>query len=460
MDFVWTNSRHRASLGNMELAVIGTGYVGLVAGTCFAEMGHTVVCIDNDADKIALLKAGGIPIYEPQLKELIENNAKRGRLSFSTDLAGSVQGKEVVFIAVGTPQSESGAADIRAVESVAREIGRALVGPTVVCTKSTVPVGTHKRIAAIIAEETDLPVDVVSNPEFMKEGAAIDDFMKPDRIIIGTQSESARDLMADIYAPFNRTSNRIVFMDPASAEMSKYVSNAMLATRISFMNEMANLCELLGADINKVRHGVGSDPRIGPSFLFPGVGYGGSCFPKDVAALTKMGRDHDLPLQVLEAVTRVNKRQKTVMVDKVVRHFGEDLSGKVFAIWGLAFKPQTDDMREAASIDIIEGLLKHGAKIVASDPEARETAAEIFGGRITILEDPYACLEGSDALVVVTEWHEYRRPDFKRIKALLREPAVFDGRNLYDPGRMAAMGFTYEAIGRAKDEEGPLDRQS
>lgn len=432
----------------MDLAVIGTGYVGLVAGTCFSEMGHNVVCIDNDEAKVKLLEGGEVPIYEPHLKTLIAHNSEKGRLRFSTDLATEVRDRDVVFIAVGTPQGEDGAADLTAVRAVAKAIGEAIVAPTIVCTKSTVPVGTHRLVRQLIEEVTDIPVDVVSNPEFMKEGAAIEDFMKPDRIIIGTDSDTAREVMTDIYAPFNRTSNRMVFMDPASAEMAKYVSNAMLATRISFMNEMANLCERLGADVGKVRAGVGSDPRIGPSFLFPGVGYGGSCFPKDVSALIKMGEDNELPLKVLSAVSAVNERQKEVLVDKVVDAFGADLKGKRFAIWGLAFKPQTDDMREAASVPIIRGLLDRGATVVGYDPEASETAKAVFGEQIEILDNPYACLDGTDALLLVTEWHEFRRPDFKRIKQLLAHPYVFDGRNVYNPERMRAMGFRYQCIGR------------
>lgn len=431
----------------MDLVVIGTGYVGLVAGTCLSEMGHHVVCIDKDEQKINLLKGGGVPIYEPRLKELIQYNVEKKRLFFSTDLPSSVKKAEVVFIAVGTPQSEDGSADISMVLDVARQIGRALTGPVIVAIKSTVPVGTAAKVKAAIAEVTEIPVDVVSNPEFMKEGAAIDDFMKPDRIIIGAASERAKEVMTDIYAPFNRTSNRMVFMDSPSAEMTKYVSNAMLATRISFMNEMANLSEKLGADIAKVRAGVGSDPRIGASFLFPGVGYGGSCFPKDVSALIKMGQDAGLPLQVLSAVDSVNDRQKLVLVEKLKRVF-PDLKGKKIGLWGLAFKPETDDMREAPSIKIIEALLAAGAEVRASDPEASETAKKIFGDRIKIETDPYEALRGADAMVVVTEWNEFRRPDFKQIKELLAQPYVFDGRNIYNPETMRSMGFHYVCIGR------------
>jgi UDPglucose 6-dehydrogenase len=433
----------------MDLAVIGTGYVGLVAGTCFAEMGHDVVCIDKDESKIKILEGGGIPIYEPRLRELIDHNVERHRLHFTTDLEAGVEKAEVVFIAVGTPMSEDGSADLSAVMAVAKEIGKAIRRPIIVCTKSTVPVGTAARIKAVITEVTDIPVDVVSNPEFMKEGAAVDDFMKPDRIIIGSDSDAARETMTDIYAPFNRTTNRMVFMDPASAEMTKYVSNAMLATRISFMNEMANLSERLGADITKVRLGVGADPRIGPSFLFPGVGFGGSCFPKDIRALRHMGEAAGMPLQVLTAVDEVNDRQKLVMLDKIVAKYGEDLSGKTFALWGLAFKPQTDDMREAPSIYIVKGLLERGARVKATDPEAMETARAVLDERVELVSDEYDALDDADALVVVTEWNEYRRPDFKRIKTKLKAPCVFDGRNVFDPVRMREMGFDYFCIGRA-----------
>ena len=433
----------------MDLAVIGTGYVGLVAGTCFAEMGHDVVCIDKDESKIKILEGGGIPIYEPRLRELIDHNVERHRLHFTTDLESGVEKADVVFIAVGTPMSEDGSADLSAVMAVAKEIGKAIRRPIIVCTKSTVPVGTATRIKATIAEVTDIPVDVVSNPEFMKEGAAVDDFMKPDRIIIGSDSDAARETMTDIYAPFNRTTNRMVFMDPASAEMTKYVSNAMLATRISFMNEMANLSERLGADITKVRLGVGADPRIGPSFLFPGVGFGGSCFPKDIRALRHMGEAAGMPLQVLTAVDEVNDRQKLVMLDKIVAKYGEDLSGKTFALWGLAFKPQTDDMREAPSIYIVKGLLDRGARVKATDPEAMETARAVLDARVELVSDEYDAIDGADALVLVTEWNEYRRPDFKRIKARLKTPCVFDGRNVFNPVRMREMGFDYYCIGRA-----------
>ena len=432
----------------MELSVIGTGYVGLVAGTCFAEMGHQVVCIDKDPAKIRILNQGGIPIYEPRLKELIEHNVEKKRLSFSTELESNIANSEVVFIAVGTPEGPDGRADLSAVRTVATEIGRAVKAPCIVANKSTVPVGTAQLVQELIARETDIPVDVVSNPEFMKEGAAVDDFMKPDRIIVGTDSESAREIMTDLYAPFNRTSNRMLFMDSASAEMTKYVSNCMLATRISFMNEVAALCERTGADVTKVRLGVGSDPRIGPSFLFPGVGYGGSCFPKDVSALLRLAEDQGTPFRVLQAADEVNARQKTILVDKIVKRFGEDLSDHAFAVWGLAFKPNTDDMREAPSISVVNALLERGAKIRGTDPEALATARAVFGDRLKLFEDQYQTLDGADAMVLVTEWNEYRRPDFKRLRSMLKRPIVFDGRNVYNPQRMRAMGFEYCGIGR------------
>jgi len=432
----------------MELAVIGTGYVGLVAGTCFAETGHTVTCIDNNEAKIEMLSRGEIPIYEPQLEDLVKRNVKKKRLFFTQDLEGTIAKADVAFIAVGTPEGEDGSADLTHVLTVARQIGKALTRPLVIVTKSTVPVGTGDRVKAEIAKVTSMHVDIVSNPEFLKEGTAVEDFLKPDRIIVGAESETAKAVMADLYAPFNRTSNRVVFMDVRSAEMTKYAANSMLATRISFMNEIANLCEKVGADVNKVRLGIGSDPRIGSSFLFPGVGFGGSCFPKDIRALVRTGEQHGSQMTILKRVDEVNDRQKSVLLEKVIAAFGEDLKGKTFAVWGLAFKPQTDDMREAPSITIIEGLLKRGAKVRAVDPEASKTAKRVFNDSITIEEDQYGILEGSDALLVVTEWNEYRRPNFKRMKELLKQPYVFDGRNVFEPDTMRKMGFKYTGIGR------------
>jgi UDPglucose 6-dehydrogenase len=432
----------------MELTVVGTGYVGLVAGTCFAETGHQVTCVDKDAQKIEMLRRGEVPIYEPRLPELIQRNVEKGRLSFTTDLAKAIQKTEVAFIAVGTPADEDGSADLSHVVAVAEQIGRALTQPILVVTKSTVPVGTGEKIKQAIANVTDIEVDVVSNPEFLKEGAAVDDFLKPDRIVVGCDSEEAKEVMTDLYAPFNRTSNRMVFMDLRSAEMTKYAANAMLATRISFMNEIANLCEKVGADVARVRSGIGSDPRIGSSFLFPGAGFGGSCFPKDIRALMKTSEEFGAPLTVLRAVREVNDRQKKVLVEKVVKAFGENLKGRQFGVWGLAFKPETDDMREAPAITLIEGLLARGATVVAHDPEAHENAKQIFGDSIRLVEDQYACCDGSNALIIVTEWNEFRRPNLKMIKEKLKEPYIFDGRNIFEPAKMKKMGLHYDCIGR------------
>lgn len=432
----------------MRISVIGSGYVGLVAGTCFADSGNDVVCVDIDQKKVAALTAGKIPIYEPGLEELVGKNVREQRLSFTTDLAAAVGKSQVVFIAVGTPEGESGDADLQYVLTAARSIGRALTGYTVVVDKSTVPVGTADLVRAAIEGETTQPFDVVSNPEFLKEGAALDDFLKPDRVVIGVDSEKARAVMGELYAPFVRTENPILFMDTRSAELTKYAANAMLATRISFMNDIAALCEKVGADVDQVRKGMGADKRIGYPFLFPGVGYGGSCFPKDVKALVATARDHGIEFDLLRAVERTNERQKKLLVHKAVKHFGADLSGKTFAVWGLAFKPKTDDMREAPSIEVIEGLLGKGAKVRAFDPVAHETARRVLNDRITFVQRPYEALEGADALFVVTEWNEFRHPDFERIKALLRSPVVFDGRNVYSPSRMRELGFTYFGVGR------------
>ncbi len=432
----------------MKLCVVGSGYVGLVAGACFADSGNHVVCADIDATKIAVLNAGGLPIYEPGLKEIVERNRADGRLGFTTDVAGAIRGAEVVLIAVGTPMGEDGSADLKYVLAVAATIGENLDGYKVVVTKSTVPVGTGDQVRETIAARTKHPFAVVSNPEFLKEGAAINDFQKPDRIVIGTDDERARRVMAELYAPFQRTSPRMLFMDLRSAEMTKYAANSMLATRISFMNEIALLCERVGADVEFVRQGIGSDPRIGNRFLFPGVGFGGSCFPKDLRALVNVGERFGQEMSILKAVVAANERQKLRLVERVVEHFGADLSGRTFAMWGLAFKPGTDDMREAPSITIAEGLLERGAKVHATDPVANEAARFYLGDRITYFEDDYETLEGCDALLIVTEWPEFRTPDFTRMKTLLRQPVVFDGRNLYEPLRMVDLGITHYAIGR------------
>ncbi|HJQ82559.1 MAG TPA: UDP-glucose/GDP-mannose dehydrogenase family protein [Candidatus Binatia bacterium] len=429
--------------------MVGTGYVGLVAGTCFAESGNDVICVDNVAAKVEALRQGAVPIYEPGLEELIRRNVAEGRLSFTTDLRDAVRRSEVVFIAVGTPSDEDGSADLGAVMSVAREIGIAMDGYRVVVAKSTVPIGTAERIRSEIAAKTSHPFDVVSNPEFLKEGAAIDDFMKPDRVVIGAGSARAVDVMRELYEPFVRTGNPILVMDNPSAEMTKYAANALLATRISFMNEIANLCERVGADVDQVRRGIGYDRRIGHHFLFPGVGYGGSCFPKDVKAVIHSAHQHGMTFPLLNAVEDVNEAQKRRLVEKVVAEFGEDLHGRRFALWGLAFKPRTDDMREAPSITIVEGLLARGAEIAAHDPEALAEARKAFGERVTYHRFNYDALEGADALLIVTEWNEFRRPDFARMRGLLRRPVIFDGRNLYEPEVMRQQGFTYFPIGRA-----------
>ena len=433
----------------MRVCVVGSGYVGLVAGACFADTGNDVTCADISQEKVDQLNRGVIPIYEPGLAELVSRNSAQGRLTFTTDVAGAIRDNDVVFIAVGTPQDEDGAADLQYVRRVAETIGDNLNGYKVVVDKSTVPVGTADLVASIIASRTTGAFSVVSNPEFLKEGAAVQDFLKPDRVVIGTSDERAREIMARLYAPFQRTSDRILFMDVRSAEMTKYAANAMLATRISFMNEIARLCEEVGADVELVRRGIGSDPRIGNKFLFPGVGFGGSCFPKDLKALIQTGREYGQRMRVLEAVVEANERQKCRLVERVVEHFGEDLTGRTFALWGLAFKPETDDMRDAPSITIVDGLLERGATVVGHDPIATETARAVFGDRIRFARDNYAAADGADAVLVVTEWSQYRTPDFDRLRGLLRDPVIFDGRNLYSPSRVRAHGFVHYSIGRS-----------
>ncbi|MCI0570601.1 MAG: UDP-glucose/GDP-mannose dehydrogenase family protein [Myxococcaceae bacterium] len=432
----------------MRISVIGTGYVGLVAGTCFADSGNDVACVDINPAKIDALNAGQIPIYEPGLEELVRRNVRDGRLTFTTDVTEAVGKSQVVFIAVGTPEGESGDADLKYVLAAAESIGRAMRGYTVVVDKSTVPVGTAAKVAAVIRGVTQAEFDVVSNPEFLKEGAALEDFLKPDRIVIGTESERARALMGQLYAPFVRTEAPILFMDAESAELTKYAANAMLAVRISFMNDMAALCEKVGADVDMVRKGMGADRRIGYPFLFPGVGYGGSCFPKDVKALVATARDFGIEFDLLRAVERTNERQKKLLVHKMVKHFGGSLEGKRIGVWGLAFKPKTDDMREAPSVEVIEGLIGKGAKVVAHDPVATEVARRTLGDRLEYAPTPYAAVEGVDALCVVTEWNEFRHPDFERMKALMKTPVVFDGRNIYNPHQLRELGFTYFGIGR------------
>jgi UDPglucose 6-dehydrogenase len=433
----------------MHVAVIGTGYVGLVAGACLAETGNDVICADIIDDKIARLNAGEIPIYEPGLEPLVARNLRSGRLTFTTDIASAVKSSDIIFIAVGTPPDEDGSADLKHVLDVARTIGREANGEKIVITKSTVPVGTAAKVRDAIEAETDHKVHVCSNPEFLKEGAAVDDFMKPDRVVLGVDSDYAAEVMRDLYSPFVRTGNAILIMDIASAEITKYAANAMLATRISFMNGVAGLCQRTGADIDAVRRGIGSDQRIGRAFLYPGIGYGGSCFPKDVKALIRTMDELGADPSILQAVDELNDRQKQSLLRALVTRLGEDLSGTTVAVWGLAFKPNTDDMREAPSLVTIEGLLERGARVVAHDPEAITEAKRRFGDRIELNEDDYAALEGASALVIHTEWGPYRRPDFDRMKAAMAQPLVFDGRNLYDPQRMAEQGFEYHSVGRA-----------
>lgn len=432
----------------MRLCVVGTGYVGLVAGTCFAESGNDVVCVDIDGEKIARLRDGDIPIYEPGLQELIKRNVAEGRLSFTTDLVSAVRQSLVCYIAVGTPQGGNGAADLAAVIRVAAEIAGAMDGYRVIVNKSTVPVGTAERVRQVVASRTNHSFDVVSNPEFLKEGAAVEDFMKPDRVVIGSDSPRATELMKELYSPFVRTERPILVMSAASAEMTKYTANAMLAARISLMNEFANLCEQAGADITDVRRGVGFDQRIGHHFLFPGVGYGGSCFPKDVKAVIRSAAEHGLEFKLLQAVEEVNERQKRTLVDKIMAHFGEYLRGMRFALWGLAFKPRTDDMREAPALTIINALLDAGAEVHAHDPEALAEAQRVFGGRIHYHRVNYEALADADALLVVTEWNEFRRPDFARMRQLMKRPVIFDGRNIYEPKEMRDLGFIYYSVGR------------
>jgi UDPglucose 6-dehydrogenase len=432
----------------MNIGVIGTGYVGLVVGACFAESGNDVVCVDNNAEKIAKLQKGIIPIYEPGLPEIIERNAREERLTFSTDVDAAVKKSFIIFIAVGTPTSSTGAADLTAIREVAAAIGRAMDRYKVIVTKSTVPVGTTDQIREIIKKETKQHFDVVSNPEFLKQGAAVEDFMKPDRVVVGADQVHAGEILRDLYAPFVRTGRPVMLMDIRTAEMLKYAANAFLAARISFMNEIANLCEHVGANIEMIRNGLASDERIGPAFLFAGVGFGGSCFPKDTLALIHTGREHEYPMKILEAVSDVNSNQALRFMGKVRTHFGGKLSDKRIGVWGLAFKPRTNDMRDAPSIKIIESLLSEGATITAYDPEAMEEAKRIFGNRIQLATNNYACLQGADALLLVTEWQTFRNPNFERMKSIMRQPVVFDGRNIYDPVQMRQLGFTYYGVGR------------
>ncbi len=431
----------------MKVAVVGTGYVGLVVGACLAESGNDVICVDKDEAKIRMLRRGKSPIYEPGIEDLLRRNKTEGRLVFTTDLAKAVRQSTIIFIAVGTPQGEDGSADLQHVMGVAKAIAKAMNGYKVIVDKSTVPVGTAEKVRDVVRRETTHPFSVVSNPEFLKQGAAVDDFMKPDRVVIGAEDPKAAELMVALHKPFTRTGAPIMVMDCASAELSKYAANAMLATKISFMNEIANVCEAYGADVDRVRQAMGSDRRIGPAFLFPGVGYGGSCFPKDVKALVKFSADKKYDFKILKAVEAVNELQKRLLVKKLETHFGS-LKGKTIALWGLAFKPKTDDMREAPAVPIIKTLLEKGARVQAYDPEAMPTAKGLFKSTITYHARNYDALKGADALVVVTEWQEFREPDFPRMRKLLKNPVIFDGRNIYPPDQMRELGFTYYSIGR------------
>ena len=433
----------------MKIAVVGTGYVGLVAGACLAESGNNVTCIDSDTGKIEGLKKGKIPIYEPGLDDLVKRNTKEGRLRFTTNLKEGVQSSLLIFIAVGTPPNDDGSGDLSAVFAVAKDIATAMDDYKIVITKSTVPVGTTRRVKEIISGFTDHEFDVASNPEFLKEGTALTDFMKPDRVVIGTDDVRVAEIMKELYAPFVRTENPIIVMDIESAEMTKYAANTLLATKISFMNEIANLCEQVGANVENVRRGIGADKRIGYQFLFPGVGYGGSCFPKDVKALIKTAEIAGYELKIAKTVDEVNFAQRERFFQKIYDYFNGDLKGHKIAMWGLAFKPGTDDMREAPSVTIINRLLEHGVEVNVHDPKANEVAKSIFADRISYFDDAYAALEGAEALILVTEWPEFRSPDFQRMKKLMKKSVIFDGRNLYNPAKLREMGFTYYGIGRS-----------
>jgi UDPglucose 6-dehydrogenase len=432
----------------MKIAVVGTGYVGLVTGTCFAETGNVVTCVDIDQRKVAKLSNGEITIYEPGLEKLFIRNLKEGRLSFTTNLEEGIQGAEIIFLALPTPPGEDGSADLKYILGVSDHLGKILKDYKVIVDKSTVPVGTAEKVHAAIAKNYSGPFDVVSNPEFLREGVAVDDFMKPDRVVIGTSSDRARKVMNELYAPFVRSGNPVIFMDERSAELTKYAANSFLATKISFMNEIAQLCERLGADVDMVRKGIGSDERIGKRFLFPGIGYGGSCFPKDVQALVKSSTEVNYTFQILNAVMDVNEKQKKHLIPKIKAYFNNDLKGKHFALWGLAFKPNTDDIREAPALYIIEDLLAAGATVTAFDPEAMSNVKGVLGDKINYAASQYEALEGADALIIATEWNEFRTPDFIKIVQSLKNQAIFDGRNLFDVAAVKALGFHYESIGR------------
>ena len=431
----------------MKIAVVGTGYVGLVTGTCFAETGNNVTCVDIDEKKIKKLSSGEITIFEPGLEKLFHRNIKEDRLHFTTDLAAGVQDARIIFLALPTPPGEDGSADLKYILKVAEDLGKIITDYKIIIDKSTVPVGTAVRVKNMVAKNATVQFDIVSNPEFLREGVAVDDFMKPDRVVIGTTSERAKKVLNELYGPFVRQGNPIIFMDEESAELTKYAANSFLATKITFMNEIARLCELFGADVDLVRKGIGSDERIGKRFLFPGIGYGGSCFPKDVKALVKSASDVDYDFQILKAVESVNDEQKLFLLQKVKKHLGS-IEGKTFAIWGLAFKPNTDDIREAPALEMINELLKANCKVNVFDPEAMKNVKEIYGDQLTYTENQYQALEGADALIIATEWSEFRTPDFEKITALLPSKLIFDGRNLFDLDQMKNCGFHYESIGR------------
>jgi UDPglucose 6-dehydrogenase len=432
----------------MNISVVGTGYVGLVTGTCFAEMGNHVTCVDIDSEKVKKLKAGVVPIYEPHLDALFERNIKQGRLTFTTSLAEGIKNAKVIFLALPTPPGEDGSADLSYVLGVAKELGKLIKDYVIIVNKSTVPVGTAEKVRDAISKSSKAEFDVVSNPEFLREGFAVDDFMKPDRVVVGTSSEKAKQIMGELYAPFVRQGNPVYFMDERSSELTKYAANSFLATKISFMNEIANLCEKVGANVDSVRMGIGSDDRIGKRFLFAGIGYGGSCFPKDVQALAKTSEENKYEFRILKSVMDVNKRQRTLFISKIKSYFKNDLKGKKFALWGLAFKPDTDDIREAPALSIIEELLKSGASVSAFDPEAAENVRKIIGKKISYAKDEYEALKDVDALIIATEWTLFRTPEFEQMKKLMKQPVIFDGRNLYDPNAMKKMGFYYNSIGR------------
>ena len=432
----------------MKIAVVGTGYVGLVTGTCFAETGNQVTCVDINQEKVQQMQAGKIPIYEPGLDDLFQRNTQEGRLHFTTSLKEGIEGAKVIFLALPTPPGADGSADLKYILQVADDLGPILSDYTVIIDKSTVPVGTSDKVRAAIAKNATVEFDVVSNPEFLREGVAVEDFMKPDRVVIGTQSDRAKDLMSRLYAPLVRQGNPIIFMDERSAELTKYAANAFLATKITFMNEIANLCELVGANVDEVRKGIGTDSRIGKRFLFAGIGYGGSCFPKDVQALAKTSAENDYEFKILDSVMKVNENQKTKLIPHLAKHFKGDLAGKKIAMWGLAFKPYTDDIREAPSLYNIDALLELGASVSAYDPEAMGHVKQLMGDKITFTKNPYEALEGADALLIVTEWPQFRTPDFDRMDSLLKNKVIFDGRNLYELNQMQELGYTYYSIGR------------